>query len=155
VITVIWTSNLKGKEIWFIAVRMCLYWLGGVRRGFSWQFSVRETVLCYGSYSEPSVWFTVQSGELWYTANFRNWNIKFMHVFAVHFFVRVEVGYFFGRINFQDFPSSKNETILLFVQYKNKCVCVGFARCAHSKPNTSKAAKIWYFVSHLVSFYCK
>jgi hypothetical protein len=80
-----------------------------------------------------------------------------MRVFAVNFFVQVEVGYFCARINFQDFPSSKNETVHLFLKYKNKCVCVcvWFAKCAHSKSNTSKAAKIWYFVSHLVSVYFK
>jgi hypothetical protein len=48
------------SQLW-IHQPLCLYCLGGVCRGFSWQFSVWETVLCYGSYSEPSVWFTVQS----------------------------------------------------------------------------------------------
>ena len=130
VITIMWTSNLKSKEIRFIAVRMCLYCLGGVHRGFSWQFSVWETVLCYGLYSKLSVWFTIQSItqhtklESYDTPPILGTEILSvcMHVSAVYFFVRVEAGYFCARIIFQDFPSSKNETILLFLEYKHKCV---------------------------------
>lgn len=148
VIMFIWTSNLKIKEIRFIAVRMCLYWLGGVRRGLNWQFSVlRDSVVLWIiQWTVCVVYCTVcntapKIGELWYTANFRNCIIKCMHVSAVHFFVPVEVGYFCARIKFQDFPSSKKKKLYAYFWSMNISVHWGCARSAHSKHNISKAAK--------------